>query len=103
MGDADTGDGEPGWEGGFLLFFILGAAEVHGLGGGVGVLESAAGVEEDHAVCGLQLSCGDEAVVGGGGGGSLGGEEDALVLGPVEDALEDRLLRGADGLAAGLG
>ena len=87
---------------GRLVGRVAGAAEVHGFGGHVGVFEAGAGVEEDDAVGGLEVSGGEELVVGGGGGGSFGGEEDAFVLGPVEDAGEDGFVGGGDGFAAGL-
>ncbi len=85
-----------------LVGRVPGRLEVHGFGGHVGVLEAGSGVEEDDLVGGFEFAGGDELVVGGGGGGSLGGEEDAFVLGPVEDAGEDLVVRGGDGFASGL-
>ena len=70
-----------------------GAFEVHGFGGHVGVFEACAGVEEDDFVGGFEVAGGDEGVVGCGGGGAFGGEEEAFVFGPVEDAGEDLLRR----------
>ena len=92
----DASYGKAGGEG-------AGAAEVHGFGGHVGVLEAGAGVEEDDLVGGLEFSGGEELVVGCGGGAACGGEEDAYVAGEVEDAGEDSGVVGGDGLAAGLG
>jgi hypothetical protein len=63
--------------------------EVHGFGGHVGVFEAGTGVEEDDLVGGLEVSAGEESVVGCGGGGAFGREEDAFVFGPVEDACQD--------------
>ena len=63
----DASYGEAGGEFGFA-----GAAEVHGFGDHVGVLEAGACVEEDYFVGGFEFACGDELVVGGGGGGSFG-------------------------------
>jgi hypothetical protein len=71
---------------GHALGESAGALEVHGVGGHVGVLEAGTCIEEDDLVGGLEFAVGEERVVGCGGGGAFGGEEEAFVLGPVEDA-----------------
>ena len=80
---------------------MLGALEVHGFGGHIGVLEAGAGVEENNFVGRFQVARGDEGVVGGGGGGAFRGEEDAFVFRPVENAGEDLLVRSGYGSTAG--
>ncbi len=79
-----------------------GTLEVHRIGGHVDVFETGAGVEENNLVGGLEVAGGDKGVIGCGGGGAFGREEDAFVLGPIEDAVEDLFVRESEGCAAGL-
>ena len=95
----DASYGHAPGESGFLF---VGAFEVHGFGGHVGVLEAGTGVEEDDLVGGSEFSCGEERVVSRGGGSAFGGEEDAFVFRPVEDAGEDLLVGEGEGFASGL-
>src|SRR5580704_17984677 len=66
-----------------------GALQVHGFGYYVGIFQACAGVEQDHAVAGLEKAGAEEAVIGGGGCCAFWGEEQAFVFCPILEGGED--------------